>query len=213
MVTMENFEIVHNLFIQDALGYLRDEKTPTELFRHYADRLSSLLLSHVLTKEDVSAVEIQTPLTKTNQIRLQKKFTIVVIPRAGLAMLPAALQLLPTAEVGFAGVFRDEKTALPHEYYWKMPVIDARSTVLLTDPMLATGGSILSVLHKLVRLKPKEIRIVSIIAAPEGVKAIHAAVPDVKIYTAALDSHLDSHKYIVPGLGDFGDRYFGTTLN
>jgi uracil phosphoribosyltransferase len=121
-----------------------------------------------------------------------------------------ALQLLPKSKVGFVGLQRDEKTAVASEYYWKLPPLSEESVVIITDPMLATGGSILHLLHTVSKEKIKELRIVCVIAAPEGIEAIHHEFPDVHIFTGAIDSHLNEKKYIVPGLGDYGDRYFGT---
>jgi len=209
---MENVVIINNPFVQDALGYLRDKKTDIQLFRYHSERLCNILMSSVLETENVAQISVQTPLAETQVEKITDDFIIVVILRAGVAMLHSALQLLPEAKVGFAGLARDEKTAIAHEYYWKMPLISPASTIIIPDPMLATGGSVLHVLRKLTAEKLKEIRVVSIVAAPEGVKAIHDEFPNVKIFTAALDSHLDPKKYIVPGLGDFGDRYFGTLI-
>ena len=207
---MKNITIVHNHFIQDALRHLRDKKTEMEEFRYYSDRLCFVLMSNILSTSDVATVHVHTPLVKTQVERIMDHFVIVIILRAGVAMLHPALQLLPDAKIGFAGIYRDEKTALPQEYYWKMPRILSKSTILITDPMLATGGSVLHVLRKLKKHKSIEIRVISIVAAPEGVKAIHEEFPNVKIFVASLDSRLNSRKFIVPGLGDYGDRYFGT---
>lgn len=141
---------------------------------------------------------------------LATNILIITILRAGLAMLEPAMQFFPNAPIGIAGIKRDEQTAVANEYYWNVPNIDQHTTILLLDPMLATGGSMLSVLEKIAKENPKEIRIVSVVSAPEGIKAIHTAFPNIHIFTAAVDSHLNDKKYIVPGLGDFGDRYFGT---
>jgi len=118
--------------------------------------------------------------------------------------------LLPKSKVGFVGLQRDEETAVASEYYWKLPPLTTESVVIITDPMLATGGSILHLLKVVSKEKIKELRVVCVIAAPEGIEAIHKEFPDVHIYTGSVDSHLNSKKYIVPGLGDYGDRYFGT---
>ena len=130
--------------------------------------------------------------------------------RAGVAMLFEAIKLLPNAKVGFVGLERDENTAVASQYYWKLPPITQDSTIIVIDPMLATGGSLVHLLRQILPKKPKQIIIVSVIAAPEGVALIEKEFPNVKIYTAALDKGLDDKKFIVPGLGDYGDRYFGT---
>ena len=207
---MKNLKVVENTVIQDALSRLRNKNTDTQEFRYYSDRLCNLLISNALEESDTVPVEIQTPLSLTSEVQLTEDFIITVILRSGVAMLTPAIKLLPKAKIGFAGIYRDERTALPHEYYWKMPYVSSKSSILILDPMLATGGSVLSVLEKLMKEKPKSIRLVSIVGAPEGVRAVHKKFPDVKIYLAALDTQLNSRKYILPGLGDFGDRYFDT---
>ena len=207
---MDKVKVLQNSFIDDALGYLRNEKTSTKEFRYYSDRLCNLLISNVLSPDDLNSKEIQTPVSKINVKYIDADFVIVSILRAGIAMLQPAIHLLPDAKVGFAGIFRDEKTALPQEYFWKMPPILSTTTVLILDPMLATGGSGLHVIRKISDMKPKEIRFVSIIAAPEGITAIHKDFPDLTIFTASIDDQLNDKKFIVPGLGDYGDRYFGT---
>jgi uracil phosphoribosyltransferase len=154
---------------------------------------------------------ITTPVkVETKTQRLADEVIVIPILRAGLAMLFGALQLLPKSKVGFVGLQRDEKTAIASEYYWKLPEIKENSVVIITDPMLATGGSLIHLLKKIAPLKPKEIRIVCVIAAPEGLAAIRQEFPEIKIFTAAIDEKLNEKKYIVPGLGDYGDRYFGT---
>jgi uracil phosphoribosyltransferase len=139
---------------------------------------------------------------------VEHNLVVITILRAGLAMTSSAISLFPEASVGFAGLRRDEKTAIAEEYYWQIPKISASDIVLLLDPMLATGGSLLHVLRKLETTK--NVRLITIISAPEGVAAIHNEFPNLPIYTAAVDEKLNDKKYIVPGLGDFGDRYFGT---
>lgn len=207
---LNNISIIENPFVQDALSHLRDDDTNMEAFRYYSDRLCRQLLSSTIQTQDTSSVKIQTPLGKTPGRKITTDFVIVAILRSGIAMLYPALQLLPRAKVGFAGIYRDESTALPHEYYWKIPHISSKDSILILDPMLATGRSVLLVIRKLQEQKPKEIRIISIVAAPKGVKAIHREFPHIKIFLASLDSYLNQQQYIVPGLGDFGDRYFGT---
>lgn len=210
---VKNVTIVKNFITEDALGHLRDKHTDMPEFRYYADRLTSQLISHAIEESDTAPVKIQTPFASSSGIQIKNDFICVVILRSGIAMLPHAIQILPKSKVGFAGIYRDERTALPHEYYWKMPRISAKNSILIMDPMLATGGSILLALEKLQEDSPKDIRLVSVVAAPQGVKAIHKSFPDVKIYLAALDETLNSQKYILPGIGDFGDRYFGTPVD
>ena len=208
---MKNVVVSQNYFIHDALGYLRDKKSDTATFRYFAEKLTHLLLSETLISTDLKGFEISTEFEKTPVGRISDKFVLIPILRAGISMLNPALKLLPNAAVGFAGLFRDEKTAIAREYYWKVPSLE-NSIVLILDPMLATGGSILHVLRKLITVgqKPKEIRIVSVVSAPEGIKTIHNQFPEVKIFTASIDQGLNSKKFILPGLGDFGDRFFKT---
>lgn len=209
---MDNVTIVQNLFIQDALTHIRNNKSNITEFRYYSNRISQLLLSACLLQKDTVSIEFQTPLVTSSGTEIQNNFIIAGILRAGIAMLQPAIELLPQSEVGFIGIQRDEKTALPHEYCWKVPNITTDNIIIIIDPMLATGGSMLHVVKRLQTFHPKEIRVVSIIAAPEGIKTIHNEFPDIKIFLGALDSHLDENKFIVPGLGDFGNRYFGECM-
>jgi uracil phosphoribosyltransferase len=147
---------------------------------------------------------------KTTAAVLDEEIVVVPVLRAGLAMLSGAMELLPKAKVGFVGLERDETTAVASQYYWKIPTISSETTVIVTDPMLATGGSLVRLLQKIMPFQPERIIIASIISAPEGVQIIEKEFKDVKIFTASLDEKLNDKKYIVPGLGDYGDRYFGT---
>lgn len=207
---MENITLIDNPFAQHALGYLRDKNTQVAQYRFYSDQLCQILICESLRGLQLENETVQTPLAAKQVKRIQEDIVVVPILRAGIAMLQSALQLLPHARVGFVGLQRDEKTAIAKEYYWKLPEISKNTIVLITDPMLATGGSILHVLKRLQAFQPKEIRIVSVIAAPEGIAAVHSEFPNVKIFTAAVDEKLNDQKFIVPGLGDYGDRYFGT---
>lgn len=207
---MENVFIDTSAITQDALGYLRDKNTDIRLFRYYADRIAFSLMHFALTERDLVAKNIETPVGSTDTQKLQGKFVFVTILRAGLAMLPAALQIIPTAPVGFLGLKRDEVTAIAKEYYRNLPEIDNETTVILADPMLATGGSMLHTLEQIGAYSPKEIRVVTVICAPEGIVKVHEKFPTITIVTAAVDEKLNDKKYILPGLGDFGDRYFGT---
>lgn len=207
---MEHVFIDTSAITQDALRYLRDKNTDIRLFRYYADRIAFSLMHFALTEKDLVGKDIDTPVGQVHVQELQGKFVFVTILRAGLAMLPAALQIIPTAPVGFLGLKRDEQTAIAAEYYRNLPKIDSNTTVILADPMLATGGSMAHTLDQLVAYNPKEIRVVTVICAPEGIIKIQEKFPDITVITAAVDEKLNDKKYIVPGLGDFGDRYFGT---
>lgn len=203
--------VIDHPFADDALSHLRDEKTEIASFRRHSDQLCQLLFTEAIRGLDMLDVPVMTPVTvETKTQRLKDEVIIMPILRAGLAILFGAIQLLPKSKVGFVGLQRDEKTAISSEYYWKLPAVKENSVVIITDPMLATGGSLLHLLRKITLLKPKEIRIVCVIAAPEGLLAIRQEFPKIKIFTAAIDEKLNEKKYIVPGLGDYGDRYFGT---
>ncbi len=194
----------------DALAHLRNVQTDTTRFRYYSDRLCTVVMGEAIRGLGFTESVIATPLTETTVQTLSDEIVVIPVLRAGLAMLSAALQLLPGSSFGFAGLARDEKTAIAREYYWKLPHIGPDTVVLMVDPMLATGGSICHALSKIVQLKPQAIRIASVLAAPEGLERVLQEYPEIEIYTAAIDDHLNEQKYIVPGLGDYGDRYFGT---
>ncbi len=202
--------IVDHPFAVDSLSHLRDRDTKLQKFRHHSDKLCQLLFSEAVRGLDFREEQIQTPLTSIMVSKLADEVIVVPVLRSGIAMLFGAMQLLPKSKVGFVGLARDEKTAVASEYYWKLPPITPQSVVIVTDPMLATGGSLLHLLRRVIKENPKEIRIVCVIAAPEGITAIQAEFPNVQITTAAVDVKLNDQKYIVPGLGDYGDRYFGT---
>jgi len=207
-----NTIIVNHPFIIDSLSHLRDQYTDLAKFRRHSDRLCELLFAEAIKGLEFENVEITTPLEVTIKAKkLKDEVIIVPVLRSGLAMLFGAMQLLPKSKIGFIGLERDEKTAVAREYYCKLPNIRQNSIVIITDPMLATGGSLLHLLEKIKTQKPKEIRIVSVISAPEGLMFIRKKFPKVKIFTAAIDQKLNKFKYIVPGIGDYGDRYFGTS--
>lgn len=208
---MQNVTVINNPFVTDALSALRDKSTPINEFRHYSDQLCRILLSESLKGLPVTKSQIETPVAATTSERIHTE-DIVIVPvlRAGIAMLPTALTLLPKAKIGLIGLRRDEQTAIAEEYYYKMPEITDRTMILIIDPMLATGGSIVHLLRRLQETSAKEIRVISVISAPEGLAKVTAAFPQINIFTAAIDDHLNEQKYIVPGLGDYGDRYFGT---
>ena len=206
----QNVFVSDHPFVIDSLTHLRDQQTSLGDFRRHSDQLCRLLFAEAIRGLDFKQAEIETPLKKITAQKLADEVVVVPVLRSGTAMLFGAMQLLPKSKIGFVGLERDEETAVAREYYWKLPPISKNSVVMVVDPMLATGGSILHLLKKIAPLKPKEMRIVSVISAPEGIKLIQQNFPTVKIFTAAVDNYLNDQKFIVPGLGDYGDRYFGT---
>lgn len=208
---MNNVYRVDHPFIQDSLTHLRDKNTDVDKFRRHSDRLCRLLFAEAIRGLEFRTVDVETPLQTIQAKKLADEIVVVPVLRSGIAMLFGAMELLPKSKIGFVGLARDEKTAVASEYYWKLPQLTNHSVVIVTDPMLATGGSLLHLLRRVSKENLKEMRVVCVIAAPEGIEAIHAEFPEVAIFTAAVDDHLNTQKYIVPGLGDYGDRYFGTT--
>lgn len=207
----KTLHIVDHPLVIDSLTHLRNKKTSLDEFRYHSDKLCQLLFAEALRGLEFTDVEIETPLEKIMSPKFAEQIIVLPVLRAGLAMLFGALQFLPKAKVGFIGLERDDETAIAREYYWKVPTVPLNSTVIITDPMLATGGSCLHLLrHITEKTQVKSLRVVCVIAAPEGIDAVHREFPHVQIFTAAIDSHLNSKKFIVPGLGDYGDRYFGT---
>ncbi len=197
--------------IKHKLSIIRDKNTGSKEFREVVTEIS-LLMGYEVTRDfPLEEVEIETPITKMKaEVIAGKKVGLIPILRAGLGMVEGMLELLPAAKVGHIGLYRDPETLKPVEYYCKLPQdIDERELIVL-DPMLATGGSATAAIDFLKKRGAKSIRLVCIIAAPEGVEAVSKNHPDVDIYVAALDKHLNEHAYIVPGLGDAGDRLFGT---
>jgi uracil phosphoribosyltransferase len=203
-------EVSHPL-AQHKLGLLRDVNTSTAGFRRLVNELT-LLLTYEATKDLVTEdVEISTPLERTSVPRISgKKIAVCPILRAGVGMLDGVLSLVSGARVGFIGLYRDEETLEPHEYYVKLPTDVAERDVILLDPMLATGNSTTAAVDVVKSAGATSIRLVAIIAAPEGIERVHAAHPDVHIVVAAIDRGLDERGFIVPGLGDAGDRLYGT---
>jgi len=201
--------VVHPL-IDHSLTVIRSKDTGTEEFRRHAGIISKILLVEVMKDLATTSVRIETPLAPMTGKKLKDEVVVVPVLRAGLAMLFAIQDFLPSVSVGFIGLERDEKTAQAREYYQKLPIIFASHKVLVIDPMLATGGSFDDTVTLLKEKGAKHITIVSIVSAPEGIKRMQKHHPDVQIFTAAIDDHLNAKKFIVPGLGDFGDRYFGT---
>ncbi len=202
--------VVRHPVIEDCLARLRDQATPCDEFRRLARRVSVLLAVEATrdlpTQDDV----VQTPLERTQVQRLGARVVAVPVLRAGLGMLDAFLELVPQAQVGYFGLERNEETAAARRYYEKVPKDLAGAVVFLLDPMLATGGSAAMAVDGLQGLGARQVRLLSIVAAPEGVAHLEPTVPDATVYTAALDRGLNARKYILPGLGDFGDRLFGT---
>jgi len=202
--------LVDHPFVVDSLAHLRDVGTDVQKFRRHSDLLCQYLFAEAIRGLEFKEVEITTPSTITKAQKLADEVIIVPVLRAGLAMLFGAMNLLPKSKIGFVGLQRDEVTAQAQEYYWKLPQITPHSVVIITDPMLATGGSILHLLRRVSQENPKSMRVVSVISAPEGIAAVQAEFSQVEIFTASVDQQLNEQKYIVPGLGDYGDRYFGT---
>jgi len=202
--------IVDHPLIHDVLVRLRDRETPCDEFRRLARRVS--LLVAVEATRDLALAEgvVETPLETAKARRLSSRVVAVPVLRAGLGMLDAFLELVPSAQVGYFGLERNEETAVARRYYEKVPANLAGAVVFLLDPMLATGGSAAMAVEGLAGLGARQVRLLSIVAAPEGVAHLSSAAPDALVYTAALDRGLNDRKYILPGLGDFGDRLFGT---
>ncbi|MEY8463094.1 uracil phosphoribosyltransferase [Streptococcus merionis] len=208
---MGKFQVISHPLIQHKLSILRRIDTPTKAFRELVNEIAMLMGYEVLRDLPVEDVEIQTPITKTTQKQIAgKKLAIVPILRAGIGMVDGLLSLTPAAKVGHIGMYRDEETLQPVEYLVKLPEDIEQRQIFLVDPMLATGGSAVLAVDSLKKRGVTNIKFVCLVAAPEGVKALQDAHPDVDIYTAALDEKLNEHGYIVPGLGDAGDRLFGT---
>lgn len=203
--------LVEHPLVQHKLSLMRDEKTPSNVFRQLLREVSLLLGYEVLRDLDMTEVTIKTPLGTMQAPALSgKKLVLVPILRAGQGLLDGLLELVPSARVGHIGLYRDHDTLRPVQYYLKLPAdIGARSVVLL-DPMLATGNSAVAAIDRLKEAGAQDIRFLCLLAAPEGVKAVAASHPDVRIFTAAVDDRLDENGYIVPGLGDAGDRMYGT---
>ena len=208
---MGKFQVIDHPLIQHKVSIIRDKDCGTKVFREVVDEIAMLMAYEISRDMPVEDLVIETPITKTTQKTLAgKKVAIIPILRAGLGMVDGILELIPAAKVGHVGMYRDEETLEPHEYFVKLPEdIDSRQ-LLVVDPMLATGGSAIMAIDSLKKRGASNIKFVCLVAAPEGVKALQDAHPDVDIYTAALDDHLNEHGYIVPGLGDAGDRLFGT---
>ena len=202
-------ELNHPL-ITHKLTQMRRKETGTKDFRENLDEIAELMAYEVCRDLPVEPVDIETPVAPCTGYQLSKEVVIVPILRAGIGLLDGIRRLVPTAKVGFIGLYRDEKTLQPHEYFAKFPKDLDKAVVMIVDPMLATGGSALAAIHSVKERGAKNIKLVCLVGVPEGVRAVQKEYPDVDIYLAALDDHLNENGYIVPGLGDAGDRIFGT---
>ena len=197
--------------IQHKITLIRDKRTKLKEFRELVDELSNLMAYEVTRGIELEEIEIETPIGKTkSKVLSGKKLAVVAILRAGLGMVDGILKLIPSAKVGHIGMYRDPETLMPCEYYAKLPEDISERKVIIVDPMLATGGTASACIDYLKKVGALDIKFVCLISAIEGIKKIQKEHPDVKIYTAAIDEILNSHGYIVPGLGDAGDRLYGT---
>lgn len=208
---MGNLHVLDHPLLQHKLSILRDEKTGVKDFRQVVSEIATLMCYEATRDLPLEEVEIQTPIAKARvKVIAGKKMAIVPILRAGLGMVDGILTLVPSAKVGHIGLYRDPKTLEPVEYYCKMPNDISERDVIILDPMLATGGSASAAIQFLKNYEVKSIKLMNIIAAPEGIARVQKDHPEVDIYCAAVDERLNDHGYIVPGLGDAGDRIFGT---
>ena len=208
---MGKIQIMDHPLIQHKIGIIRRKDTSSKEFRELISEIAMFMAYEATRDLKMEDVEIETPITRITVKKLEgKKLAVVPILRAGLGMVEGMLAMVPAAKVGHIGLYRDPKTLKPVEYYCKLPSDCGEREVFVTDPMLATGGSAIAAITMLKEKGVKNIRLLCIIAAPEGVKALSEAHPDVDIYIGALDECLNDHGYIVPGLGDAGDRIFGT---
>ncbi len=207
---MENLKLITHPLIQHKLTHLRDKRTDHMQFRALTKELTSFMLYEVMSDYPLKEIEIETPLMAATAQVLAREISLVLILRAGLGMLDGLLALVPEARVGHVGLYRDEKTLQPVQYYAKLPTNISATDVILVDPMLATGGSAVKAVDLIKKAGGKDIKFVCMVAAPEGVARLGRAHPEVMIYAAALDQRLNDQGYILPGLGDAGDRLFGT---
>jgi uracil phosphoribosyltransferase len=197
--------------IQHKLTYIRDENTTTKDFRELVDEVATLMAYEITRNIPLETVQVKTPVAVTDsKIISGRMLGLIPILRAGLGMVDGILNLLPAAKVGHIGLYRDPETLKPVEYYTKLPTDVTERELIVIDPMLATGGSAIAAIDLLKKRDCTQIKLMNLIAAPEGIKAVQEAHPDIDIYVAAIDDHLNDHGYIVPGLGDAGDRLFGT---
>lgn len=211
MKEFKNVFIFDHPLIKHKIAILRDKRTGMKEFRELIEEITTIMTYESMRDVDLVPVEVETPLEKCIQYKVREKsIAIVPILRAGLGMVSGVQKVFPTAKVGHIGMYRDEKTLQPQEYYCKLPDGIENKTVFLVDPMLATGGSACDALDALKKRGCKKIKLMSIIAAPEGIEAVSSRHPDVPVYVSTLDRCLNANGYILPGLGDAGDRLFGT---
>lgn len=203
--------VIDHPLIQHKISHLRDEKTASKEFRELVSEIAMLMCYEATRDLPLKEVNTQTPVALAkSKVLAGKKLAFVPILRAGLGMVDGVLALVPSARVGHIGLYRDPETLMPVEYYCKLPSDIAEREVIVLDPMLATGGSAIDAITQIKKRNPKSIKFMGLIAAPEGIDALVKAHPDIDIYVAAKDERLNEHGYIVPGLGDAGDRIFGT---
>lgn len=208
---MSNVFVLDHPLIQHKLTYIRDKRTGTKEFRELVDEVAMLMAFEITRNLHVAEIDTETPVTTAKtKVLAGKKIGLIPILRAGLGMVDGVRKLIPAARVGHVGLYRDPETLKPVEYYIKLPSDISERELIVIDPMLATGGSANDAIHSLKKRGAKNIRLMCLVAAPEGVELLKEHHPDVDIYLAALDDKLDEHGYIVPGLGDAGDRLFGT---
>lgn len=208
---MGKLVICDHPLIQHKLTFIRDVRTNTKEFREHVDEVATLMAYEITRDIPLETITVQTPVAETQgKVISGRMLGLIPILRAGLRMLEGVLKLLPAAKVGHVGLFRDPETLQPVEYYIKLPTDVQERELIVIDPMLATGGSAIAAITSLKNRGCTQIKMMNLIAAPEGVAAVQAAHPDVDIYVAALDDHLNEHGYIIPGLGDAGDRLYGT---
>ena len=208
---MKNVVILDHPLVSHKITLLRDKNTNSKQFRELVEEISMLITYESLRNLPTEEIEVETPICKTrSKVIAGKDIAIVPILRAGLGMTSGILALLPTAKVGHIGLYRDHETLEPHEYYCKLPEDIAERDVILLDPMLATGGSASAAVNFLKQRGVQHIKLMSILAAPEGIERVTREHPDLLVYVACVDEKLNEHGYIVPGLGDAGDRRFGT---
>ena len=206
-----NVTVVNHPLVQHKLTLMRDKNTPSAIFRKLLREISLLLGYEVLRDLPLSTITIETPLSEMEAPILRgKKVVFVSILRAGNGLLDGLTDLVPSARIGHIGLYRDPETLQPVVYYFKVPADIAERPVVLVDPMLATGNSITAAIRRVKAEGARGMKLVTLLAAPEGIEHLHRTHPDVHVFTAAIDSHLNEHGYIVPGLGDAGDRMFGT---
>ncbi|KYG90235.1 uracil phosphoribosyltransferase [Metasolibacillus sp. FSL H7-0170] len=208
---MSKVYVFDHPLIQHKLTYIRDKNTGTKEFRELVDEVATLMAFEITREMPLEEIEVETPVTTAkSKVLSGKKLAIVPILRAGIGMVDGVLNLIPAAKVGHIGLYRDPETLKPVEYYAKLPADVEERDFIIVDPMLATGGSAVEAINSLKKRGAKNIKFMCLIAAPEGVEAIQKEHNDVDIFIAALDERLNEHGYIIPGLGDAGDRLFGT---